>query len=184
MSTISKTGLKNSVTNIATYGGGAGKLEGTVMGNLIDSCHNTRPVIDVNTNALATATLTAGDSGNIYLLNFDGGTAHTLPAAEAGLYFDFHVGTTITGSGAFSVVAASSADTLEGVCYTSNSGSAGISLAMSCSVPDVADYQFVADEDAKGRFIGSHISYRAVSDSKWQVTGHVFTTGSGATPFA
>ena len=44
----------------------------------------------------STKTVTAAESGTIFTLNRAGGITVTLPAAEAGLYYNFHVGTTFT----------------------------------------------------------------------------------------
>ena len=46
----------------------------------------------------ATKTVTAAESGTIFTLNRAAGIVVTLPTAEAGLYYDFHIGTTGTSN--------------------------------------------------------------------------------------
>ena len=61
----------------------------------------------------STKTVTAAESGTIFSLNRAAGITVTLPAAAAGLTYEFHVGTTFTGT--MQIDAASSADTLQGM---------------------------------------------------------------------
>ena len=61
----------------------------------------------------STKTVTAAESGTIFTLNRAAGITVTLPAAAAGLTYEFHVGTTFTGT--MQIDAASSADTLQGM---------------------------------------------------------------------
>jgi hypothetical protein len=103
----------------------------------------------------STKTVTAAESGTIFTLNRAAGITVTLPAATAGLTYEFHVGTTFTGT--MQIDAASS--------------------------PAAADHQIVADGDTKGRFIGGMIKYTCITDSKWVVTGYLFGDGTAATPF-
>ena len=45
----------------------------------------------------STKTVTEAESGTIFTLNRAGGITITLPAAAAGLTYEFHIGTTFTG---------------------------------------------------------------------------------------
>lgn len=59
------------------------------------STHVTNPVArkrDAVSTLSAAATLTAADSGSVYVLDAAAGATVTLPALEAGLYFKFIVG--------------------------------------------------------------------------------------------
>ena len=136
----------------------------------------------------STKTVTAAESGTIFSLNRAGGITVTLPAAAAGLTYEFHVGTTLTGT--MTINAASSADTLQGMVTLIDKDEVGglaalneniDTLAFAC--PAAADHQIVADGDTKGRFIGGMIKYTCITDSKWVVTGHLFGDGTAATPF-
>ena len=132
---------------------------------------------------VATYSVLAADSGTIYTLNRAAGIAITLPAAEAGLEYEFHVGTTFTGT--WSITAASSADTYQGVVWTHDKDELGAVTAMNENIdtsafncPAAADYVMTADADTDGRFIGSHVKFTAISDSKWLLSGNLFGDGT------
>tara|TARA_R100000808_G_scaffold8593_2_gene24313 strand:+ start:8939 stop:9424 length:486 start_codon:yes stop_codon:yes gene_type:complete len=136
---------------------------------------------------VATYTVLAEDSGTIYDLNRAGGIVITLPAAKAGLVYEFHVGTTFTGT--FGIDAASDADTLQGSILLVDKDTVGAHVASNAgatvgwSCPAAADHQIVADGDTKGRFIGGMVKYQCISESKWQVSGMLYGDGTLATPF-
>ena len=139
------------------------------------------PVVSVTTATHAPSVL---QSGTIYALDRPAGIAITLPAAKAGLVYEFHAVTTFTGT--FQIDAASDADTLQGLIQMApsalndsddnveNHGTSG---------PSAADHQYIADADTKGRLLGSHLTYKCITDSIWHVSGNVITTGVIATPF-
>ena len=136
----------------------------------------------------STKTVTAAESGTIFTLNRAAGITVTLPAAAAGLTYDFHVGTTFTGT--MQIDAASSADTLQGMITIIDKDEGGGLAALNENIdtlafvcPAAADHQIVADGDTKGRFIGGMIKYTCITDAKWVVTGHLFGDGTAATPF-
>ena len=136
----------------------------------------------------STKTATAAESGTIFSLNRAGGITVTLPAAAAGLTYEFHVGTTFTGT--MTINAASSADTLQGMVTLIDKDEVGGLAALNENIdtlafaaPAAADHQIVADADTKGRFIGGMVEYTCITDSKWVVTGHLFGDGTVATPF-
>ena len=141
-----------------------------------------QPVINV---ADATYSVEDYQSGSIFTLNRAGGMTITLPAAEAGQVFEFHIGTTFTGT--LTINADSDADTLQGAIYM------GTGLTLNDSDDNVenhgyastaaADHQYVADADTKGRMIGTYLKYICVSDSKWLVSGFAITSGGIATPW-
>ena len=58
-------------------------------------------VKDVESLTAATKSLTAADSGTVYLINRAAGVAITLPVAAAGIYYKFIIGTTITSNAFF-----------------------------------------------------------------------------------
>ena len=139
-----------------------------------------RKVVNVNAS---TYSVLAKDSGSIYTIDVAGGCAVTLPAAEAGLEYEFHVGTTFTGT--WSITAASSADTYQGVVWTHDKDELGAVTAMNENIdtsafncPAAADYRMIADADTDGRFIGSHVKFTAISDSKWLLSGNLFGDGT------
>ena len=136
----------------------------------------------------STKTVTEAESGTIFSLNRAAGITVTLPAAAAGLTYEFHVGTTFTGT--IQIDAASSADTLQGMITIIDKDEVGGLAALNENIdtlafvcPAAADHQIVADGDTKGRFIGGMIKYVCITDSKWVVTGYLFGDGTAATPF-
>ena len=140
-----------------------------------------QPVV---TSTAATLAPTVAQSGTIFLLSGASACTVTLPAAEAGLVYEFHVITTKTGT--LTINAASSADTLEGLVIlgpslTVTRTNAGNTTAF--AGPAAADHQYVADADTKGRMLGTHIVYKCCSASIWSVSGLGVTSGATATPF-
>ena len=130
-------------------------------------------------------TLVASDSGKVHVLDRAGGMTITLPAAKAGLSYEFHVKTTFTGT--LTINAASSGDTLQGVVVMC---AVGIAVQNNQAVatagfanPAAADHQYVADADTKGRLLGTHLVYKCMTDALWSVSGEAVTAGSVATPF-
>ena len=137
----------------------------------------------------STYTVDDADSGAIYNLNLAGGIAITLPAAEAGLQFEFYVGTTFTGT--CTITAASSADTYTGVVNHHDKDHLGTVVALNENIdtdgwnfPAAADYILTLDADTDGRFIGSYLKFTAISDSKWLIQGDVFGDGTATHIFS
>ena len=138
---------------------------------------------------VATYSVLAADSGTIYTLNRAAGIAITLPAAEAGLVYEFHVGTTFTGT--FSVTAASSADTYQGVVAIHDKDHLGTVKALNEGIdtdgwnfPAAADYILTMDADTDGRFIGGMIKFQCISESKWLLSGDTFGDGTATHIFS
>ena len=133
----------------------------------------------------STKAVTTAESGTIFTLNRAAGITVTLPAAEAGLEYEFHVGTTFTGT--LTINAASASDTLQGRIsmgpgLTLNDADDNVENHGYAS-PAAADHQYVADADTKGRHIGTMLKYTCIDDSKWVVTGHAISVGAIVTPF-
>ena len=136
----------------------------------------------------STKAVTAAESGTIFTLNRAGGITVTLPAAEAGLYYNFHVGTTFTGT--FTLTAASSSDTMQGVVLQMDKDDVGTVVALNenidangFNVPAADDHQLVLDADTDGRFIGGYLECVAITDAIWMVTGHLFGDGTATHNF-
>lgn len=141
-----------------------------------------RPVESVTA---VTKAVTTAESGTIFTLNRAAGITVTLPAATAGLEYEFHVGTTFTGT--LTINAASDADTLQGRIQmgpglTLNDSDDNVENHGYAS-PAAADHQYVADADTKGRHIGTMLKYTCITDAIWVVTGHAISVGGIATPF-
>ena len=134
----------------------------------------------------STKTVTAAESGTIFSLNRAGGITVTLPAAEAGLVFEFHVGTTFTGS--MAINNAADTDVLQGTVIMSDKDDLGIIATnagntTAIAKPAAADHQLVADGDTKGRFLGGHVVYKCITDALWLVSGTLLQDGVAASPF-
>lgn len=142
-----------------------------------------RKIVNVTT---ATFTPTAGQSGALFTLNRAGGMTITLPAAVAGYTYEFHVGTTFTGT--FQINTAGVGDTLQGAVHmgtglTLNDADDNVENWGYAS-PAAAHYQYIANADTKGRFLGTRIKYTAITDAIWMVEGFAITSGGIATPWA
>jgi len=133
----------------------------------------------------ATKNVVAAESGTVFTLNRAGGIVITLPAAAAGLTYEFHVGTTFSGT--FQIDAATSADTLQGAIYMGTGGIGNDSDDNAenhgYASPAAADHQYIADADTKGRHLGTHLKYTAITDAIWLVEGFAITSGAIVTPW-
>ncbi len=131
----------------------------------------------------ATYTPTTAQSGTIFTMNRAGGITVTLPAAAAGLYYEFHIGTTFTGT--MIIQGASSDDTFQGMILQQDKDELGSVVALNenidttgWNIPAAADYRLTMDADTDGRFIGGHIRCVAITDAIWLLNGHVFGDGT------
>ena len=149
-----------------------------------------QPVVNITSSTYAP---TKAQSGTIFTLNLAAGITITLPAAEAGLIYEFHVGTTFTGD-SWIINAASSADTLQGGILFYDVTDLGSMTKLSEGVdtiawaqPAAADHQLVVDASTttltKGGNLGSHIKYQCITDALWYVSGQMIGDGTLVTPF-
>ena len=174
---------KNSTTGAVTT-----NLDVDTSGNIstTGTLNNLFPVSSVTT---ATLVPTTAQSGTIFSLNRAAGITVTLPAAAAGLFYEFHIGTTFTGS--FILQGASSADTFQGMVFQLDKDELGSVVALNedidtagWNVPAAADYRLTMDADTDGRFIGGHIRCVAITDAIWLLNGHVFGDGTVSHSFS
>ncbi len=168
---------KNSTTGAITT-----NLDVDTSGNITTTgtLNNLFPVTSITT---ATSSPTAAQSGTIFTLNRAAGITVTLPAASAGIYYEFHIGTTFTGS--FILQGASSADVFQGMILQHDKDELGSVVALNenidttgWNIPAATDYILTMDADTDGRFIGGHIRCVAISDAIWLLNGHVFGDGT------
>ena len=174
---------KNSSTGAVTT-----NLDVDTSGNIstTGTLNNLFPVTSITD---ATYTPTTAQSGTIFSLNRAAGITVTLPAAAAGLFYEFHIGTTFTGS--FILQGASSADTFQGMVFQLDKDELGSVVALNenidtagWNVPAAADYRLTMDADTDGRFIGGHIRCVAITDAIWLLNGHVFGDGTVSHSFS
>ena len=174
---------KNSTTGAITT-----NLDVDTSGNIstTGTLNNLFPVTSITD---ATYTPTTAQSGTIFSLNRAAGVTVTLPAAAAGLFYEFHIGTTFTGS--FILQGATSADTFQGMVFQLDKDELGSVVALNenidtagWNVPAAADYRLTMDADTDGRFIGGHIRCVAITDAIWLLNGHVFGDGTVSHSFS
>ena len=168
---------KNSTTGAITT-----NLDVDTSGNIstTGTLNNLFPVTSVTD---ATLTPTTAQSGTIFSLNRAAGITVTLPAAAAGLFYEFHIGTTFTGT--FILQGASSADTFQGMVFQLDKDELGSVVALNenidtagWNIPAADDHILTMDADTDGRFIGGHIRCVAITDAIWLLNGHVFGDGT------
>ena len=147
--------------------------------------------LNVQSLTTATYTVTADQSGTIFTFNRAAGVVVTLPAASVGLNFEFYVETALT-SNAYTINAASTADTLTGMLMSWDIADVGTMTKMNENVatvgwsnPAAADHQLVTNKTTTGGLKGSYYRYRCVSDALWHVSGFNFCSSGAtlATPF-
>ena len=174
---------KNSSTGAITT-----NLDVDTSGNVstTGTLNNLFPVTSVTD---ATFTPTTAQSGTIFSLNRAAGITVTLPAAAAGWFYEFHIGTTFTGS--FILQGASSADTFQGMVFQLDKDELGSVVALNENIDTAgwnlhaaADYRLTMDADTDGRFIGGHIRCVAITDAIWLLNGHVFGDGTVSHSFS
>ena len=174
---------KNSTTGAITT-----NLDVDTSGN-ISTTGTLNNLFSVTSITDATYTPTTAQSGTIFSLNRAAGVTVTLPAAAAGLFYEFHIGTTFTGS--FILQGASSSDTFQGMVFQLDKDEVGSVVALNedidtagWNVPAAADYRLTMDADTDGRFIGGHIRCVAITDAIRLLKGHVFGDGTVSHSFS
>jgi|TARA_Y100000114_G_scaffold121167_1_gene116267 hypothetical protein len=168
---------KNSTTGAITT-----NLDVDTSGN-ISTTGTLNYLFPVTSVTDATLAPTTAQSGTIFSLNRAAGITVTLPAAAAGLYYEFHIGTTFTGT--FILQGASSADTFQGMVFQLDKDELGSVVALNenidtagWNIPAADDHILTMDADTDGRFIGGHIRCVAITDAIWLLNGHVFGDGT------
>ncbi len=174
---------KNSTTGAITT-----NLDVDTSGN-ISTTGTVNNLLSVTSVTDSTLTPTTAQSGTIFSLNRAAGITVTLPAAAAGLFYEFHIGTTFTGT--FILQGASSSDTFQGMVFQLDKDELGSVVALNedidtagWNVPAAADYRLTMDADTDGRFIGGHIRCVAITDAIWLLNGHVFGDGTVSHSFS
>ena len=129
----------------------------------------------------ATVTITAAQSGNVFLLDRASGVAYTLPTPTAGLNYTFVCTVAVT----------SNSDTIA----TANTGTqfimGGVNLVVSASATSKAFFAngtshstITMNGTTTGGIIGTQITYIALSTTVWYINGDVGASGTLATPIS
>jgi hypothetical protein len=132
-----------------------------------------------NAPIAAGASVTAS-AGKSYLLNTASGSTLTLPAATGtGATIKAFVTTTVT-SNSHKVLAASTADFLEGIIITEDTGTCtGWYAAISSSYCSLQ-----LNGTTTGGFQGDWFEFQDIAANTWAVKGMSKSTGTAATPFS
>ncbi len=129
----------------------------------------------------ATYTLSVDNTGATVVLDRAAGTVVTLPRAQAGLYFDFDVTTSVT-SNSFKIITGAATefliggyqsvdtDTSNAVAFFTGNGSTHIAVTMNGTTT--------------GGLIGTSLRFTCLSATRWLVTGQNMGSGTVATAFA
>lgn len=133
---------------------------------------------DVRNVKTAAATLTAADSGALCLFNAAAGFTYTLPAAQAGLYFDFLV--TVTATSVVHRIACASGDFLLGTILQGTDVTFVLGFHTANGTTHLA---WEGNGSTTGGIIGDTVRVVAISDTQWVVSGLNNATGVEATPF-
>ena len=159
--------------------------DGSTAGGVPLVLHYIRNVVSATSNT----TLTVAQSGSVCSGSKADGITITLPAAAAGLTYAVHVATTIT-SNAFTITAASSADTMQGQLISNDFTDLGSITLLNENVatvgfdqPAADDHQIVMDGTTKGGKLGSYVNCTAITAAIWHVDGFLSSDGSLATCF-
>ena len=137
-----------------------------------------RPVIS---GLGATRTINDSESGSLFILDRAAGIVFTLPTAKPGMYFDFHITTTVT-SNAYKVITAAGTELLVGgymnidtdtsnaVAAFDGNGSTHVAVSMNGTTT--------------GGLLGTRLRFTCLSTTRWMVEGVVRGSGVVATAFA
>jgi hypothetical protein len=128
----------------------------------------------------ATRTLKADESGALCLFDTAAGCVWTLPAPVQGMFFDFNVIITLTGTGTVRTNAAT--------VYLNGGVQIGsetlLESADSFAANGTSHVSLVMDADTKGRIKGGGtVRFTAISSTVWAVSGFLVGAGTLATPF-
>ena len=127
----------------------------------------------------ATRTLLPSDSGALVMFDRAAGIVYTLPAPEVGLYFDFCV--SVTGTGSYSIDT-DAATSFIGGGIAGQSTTAGGADAFPATIASTVSIDLDATE--AGEDVGGYFTMVAISSTEWVVGGITFGSGTLITPFA
>jgi hypothetical protein len=130
-------------------------------------------------DATGPVVLTAIQSGALCVFDKTDGAIFTLPAAAAGLYFDFVVA--VASSSNAHRVNCASGDFLLGSVMLHATDDTGLSSAAAAN--GTTHLAINLDADAVGRLAGSKFRVTAISATQWVIEGDLLATGTVATPF-
>lgn len=144
----------------------------TVTGSFIGA---TASVNSLTTNT----TLTATDSGNVYLLDSATGVTVTLPTAAVGLTYTFVVQTSVTSNSYKITVGSSNGFLIGGLVEGASAGATDLFIG-----DGTTDISVTMNGTTTGGLQGTRVTVTCVTTGLWEVSGTVIGSGTVATPFA
>jgi hypothetical protein len=124
-------------------------------------------------------------SGTVFSTDDLAGCTISLPSAEAGLVYEFHVGRTPT-SGTIQINAAA-ADTFQGITDIAPveglAVSGGVENQAWAVIPATDNRFSTGNADSAGRLLGTHLVFKCLSNAIWMVTGNQISSGAVTEPF-
>lgn len=125
--------------------------------------------------------LNAGESGALVIFNTAAGQAITLPtinSRDIGMFFDFLV--TVTGTGTYSIATGSAAIFIIGAI---DSSSTAVAEGGDTFVAAGTEVELLLDADTTGRLVGTSLRLTAITTTQWAISGTMMGVGTLATPF-
>lgn len=125
--------------------------------------------------------LKKSESGALVIFNTAAGQSCTLPAIAArdvGMYFDFLI--TVTGTGTYGIATSDAATFVIGAI---DSSSTAVAEGGDTFVAAGSEVAILFDADTTGRLVGTSIRLTAISTTQWAVEGTMMGVGTLATPF-
>lgn len=150
----------------------------TITGKLTASGGTTANVIS---GSGATVQLTVAQAGSIVLMDRAAGIVFTLPAAAAGMSFEFFVTTSVT-TNSYKVITKNGTELLIGGLLSDDTDSSD-ALAM-FNANGSTHIAVTMNGTTTGGLVGTRIRMRCLSTTKWFVEGAAYGSGAVATPFA
>lgn len=154
------------------------KVENVLFNN--NQLSNVKKKVTVLTSS--TKTLTADDSGGIFVLDLAAGITITLPSASiVGLTYDFVVKTKTTGS--YIITAAVSTDVYKGGTISESITTLNETKWFG---PSAAHYRLTMNGTTRGGDAGTTIKFICIAPAVWYVFGELIGTQGAAflTPFS
>lgn len=136
---------------------------------------------NVIANSGATVTLTETQSGSTCLFDRAAGIVFTLPVPLQGLYFDFHVRTSVT-SNAHKVITDAAASLLIGSLINIDTDTSNAVAAWTADGSTIRSISM--NGTTSGGLIGTWFRFTCVATTLWMVTGIDQGSGTVITPFA
>ncbi len=137
------------------------------------------------TNITADTSISAGDSGKLFVFNDADGAVITLPDSGGGdivgVYYDFYINVTATSNSHKVICADTTNEDLYGILRNSDTDSSDAAVNFAALDGDAFDH--VACNGTTTGIQGSSFRFTNVAADKWKVEGDILSTGNPATSF-